>query len=58
MTIIKEKTIKEIKKDAEEEFREDPALQQIHVARKVIAKEAEIEGLSYIDYIKKIRQKL
>ncbi|NVM31377.1 MAG: hypothetical protein HWN65_21235 [Candidatus Helarchaeota archaeon] len=57
MNIIKEKIIKEIKKKAEEEFQEDPALQQIHIARKIIAKEAEIEGLSYIEYIKKVRQK-
>ena len=54
MRIIKDKTIKEIKRNAEEEFQDDPALQQIHIARKIIAKEAEIEGLSYIEYIKKI----
>jgi hypothetical protein len=36
----------------EEEFPEDPALQQIHVARKIIAKEAELKGLTFFEYIK------
>jgi hypothetical protein len=31
---------------------EDPALQQIHIARKIILKEAELAGKSYFDYIK------
>ncbi len=34
---------KEIKKMVEEEFPEDSALQQVHIARKIIAKEAEHE---------------
>ena len=36
------------------EFPEDFALQQIHIARKILAKEAELKGLKYIDYIKSI----
>jgi len=36
------------------EFPEDFALQQIHIARKILAKEAELKGLNYIDYIKSI----
>ena len=35
-----------------EEFPDDPALQQVHIARKTIAKEAEAEGLSFLEYIK------
>ncbi|MCL0094801.1 hypothetical protein M1N58_02770 [Dehalococcoidales bacterium] len=35
-----------------EEFPDDPALQQVHIARKTIAKEAESEGLSFLEYIK------
>ncbi|MCG2727985.1 MAG: hypothetical protein L6244_04995, partial [Candidatus Methanoperedenaceae archaeon] len=42
----------EIRKRVEEEFPDDPALQQVHIARKIIAKEAELEGLSFIEYIK------
>lgn len=50
----KEKIInlQEIKRIVEKEFPEDPALQQIHIARKVIAIEAEQKGLSFIEYIK------
>jgi hypothetical protein len=52
MSKIKEKDIKEIKKAVEEEFPDDPALQHVHIARKIIAKEAELEGLSFLEYIK------
>jgi hypothetical protein len=40
MSRIKEKEIKEIRIAVEKEFSEDPALQQVHIARKIIAKEA------------------
>lgn len=52
MSKIKEKDIEEIRRAVEKEFPEDPALQQVHIARKIIAKEAELEGLSFFDYIK------
>lgn len=52
MSKIKEKDIEEIKKAVEVEFPEDPALQQVHIARKIIAKEAKIEGLSFLEYVK------
>jgi len=32
-----------------EEFPDDPALQQVHIVRKNIAKEAESEGLSFLE---------
>ena len=50
--MIKEKEIKEIRRAVEKEFPEDPALQQVHIARKIIAKEAESEGLSFLEYIR------
>ncbi len=37
-----------------EEFPEDPALQQVHIARKILAKEAEDAGLNYLEYVKKV----
>jgi hypothetical protein len=46
--------IKKIKKEMEKEFPHDKALQQIHMARKILAKEAELKGISYLDYIKSI----
>ncbi|MCK4386151.1 MAG: hypothetical protein KAW52_07805 [candidate division Zixibacteria bacterium] len=44
--------IEEIRKQVEKEFPEDPALQEVHIARKFIAKEAELAGMSYIEFIR------
>ncbi|MEA1908907.1 MAG: hypothetical protein U9N43_07765 [Euryarchaeota archaeon] len=49
---ITEKDMKEARKAIEAEFHDDPALQQVHIARKTIAREAELEGLSFLEYIK------
>jgi len=48
---IPEKVMEEIRKKVEEEFPDDP-VQQIHIARKIIAREAELAGMSYLKYIK------
>ena len=45
---IKIQDMREIKMMVEREFPDDPALQQVHIAGKIIAKEAEIEGLSFL----------
>lgn len=58
MIKITEKEIEGIKKMVEVEFPDDPALQQIHIARKIIAKEAELEGLSFLEYIKSLGKKV
>ena len=58
MSMIKEKEIKEIRIAVEKEFPEDLALQQVHIARKIIAKEAESEGLSILEYIRILRQQV
>ena len=50
--MLDEGEINKIKKDIEKEFPNDFALQQIHIARKIIAREAEMKGLKYLDYIK------
>jgi len=52
MSKIKEKDIEEIRRVVEKEFTDDPALQQVHIARKIIAKEAQLEGLSFFEYLK------
>ncbi len=52
MSKVKEKDIEEIRRAVEKEFPNDPALQQVHIARKIIAKEAQLEGLSFFEYIK------
>lgn len=46
--------MQEIKMMVEEEFPNDPALQQVHIARKIIAKEAELQGLSFLEYIRSL----
>jgi len=58
MSKIKEKDIQKITKMVEEEFPEDPALQQIHIARKIIAKEAELKGLTFFEYTKTIKKQV
>jgi hypothetical protein len=52
MSKITEKEMKEARKMAKAEFPGDPALQQVHIARKIIAKEAELEGMSFLEYVK------
>jgi len=52
MSKIKEEDIENIRKAIEKEFPEDLALQQVHIARKIIAKEAQLEGLSFFEYVK------
>jgi hypothetical protein len=52
MAEIAEKEMKMIRKRVEAEFPNDPALQQVHIARKIIAREAELEGFSFIEYVK------
>jgi hypothetical protein len=56
MEEVNEDDIKKIKKMVEEEFPNDPALQQVHIARKIIAREAEMKGLSFLEYIKSLRK--
>ena len=52
MEKIKKKEIDKIEKMVEKEFPQDPALQQVHIARKIISKEAELAGLNFSEYIK------
>ncbi|KKN41880.1 hypothetical protein LCGC14_0718750 [marine sediment metagenome] len=54
MKTLNEKEIEKIKKEIALEFPNDIALQQIHIARKIITKEAKKKGLKYLDYIKLI----
>ncbi len=37
--------------EVEREFPSDPALQQVHIARKLIAKQAENIGISLFEYL-------
>jgi len=50
--ILTDEEIKKIEEEVKKEFPNDDALQNIHVARKIISKEAKERGLSYLEYIK------
>jgi len=56
MSKITEKEVKRIRKMVGKEFPNDPALQQVHITRKIVAKEAEYEGLSFLEYIRLLRK--
>ena len=58
MTKIAEKEMETIRKTVEAEFPNDPALQQVHIARKIIAREAELEGLSFLEYFKSLGKRV
>ncbi|MBE0477538.1 hypothetical protein IBX65_00255 [Candidatus Aerophobetes bacterium] len=49
---MKEKKIMKIKRDVEKEFPGDFALQQVHIARKLLSEEAKEKNLSLWRHIK------
>ena len=50
--MVKKERIKEIKKEIEKEFPFDFALQQVHIARKLLSKEAKEKKMSFLEYVK------
>ncbi len=58
MSKITEKEMEEVRKMANAEFPDDPALQQVHIARKIIAKESELEGLSFLEYVQSLGKRV
>ncbi|MGB9630170.1 MAG: hypothetical protein ACPL6D_16060 [Thermodesulfobacteriota bacterium] len=50
--MINKKVLEKIKYEIEKEFPGDVALQQIHIARKILAEEAKQKGLSFLNHIK------
>jgi len=49
---MKRERVEEIKSDVEREFPNDFALQQVHIARKLLAEEAREKGINFWEYIK------
>jgi len=49
---MKKERIEEIKRGVEKEFPGDFALQQVHIARKLLAEEAKEKGINFGEYIK------
>jgi hypothetical protein len=54
---ITKEDIEKIKQIVEKEFPNDPALQKVYISRKIIAREAELEGMSFLEYIRSQRKK-
>jgi hypothetical protein len=54
MVAISNEEMEIIKREVEKEFPFDPALQQVHMARKIISKEAEKMGMDFFDYIRSL----
>jgi len=52
LDMLNDKELEKIKREVEREFPNDPAMQQVHIARKIIAKKAKKKGLTYLEYIK------
>jgi len=52
--MLEKEELDKIQKEIEREFSNDFASQQVHIARKIINKEAHRLGISYTDYIKQV----
>ena len=50
MERLSEEEIEEIRREVMEEFPDDPALQQVHMARRILALEAKKQGKSLADH--------
>ena len=55
-SFINDREMEKIKKEIEREFPDDIALQQVHLARKIISKEAKERGQSFFEYIQSLYQ--
>ena len=56
MAVLSNEEMESIKKAIEKEFPDDPALQQVHIARKIISKKAEQSGMGFFDYIRSLKR--
>jgi len=51
---LSKEEIDRIKREVEQEFPFDDALQQVHIARRIISRKAELMGISVVTLIKKL----
>jgi hypothetical protein len=57
MRTIPKQELARITQSVEIEFPDDRALQQVHIARKVIAYEAAAKGLTFMEYVGSSRER-
>ncbi len=55
---LNEQEKQKIVKAVEAEFPHDPALQQVHIARRILAREAELAGMSLYNYLKQLSHEI
>ena len=54
MIELSKEELDQIKAEVEQEFPFDDALQQVHIARRIISRKAELMGISVVALIKKL----
>lgn len=54
MIELSKEEMDQIKAEVEQEFPFDDALQQVHIARRIISRKAELMGISVVTLIKKL----
>ena len=55
---LKESDLKQIANSVEREFPNDPALQQVHLARRILQLEAQRAGMTFLQYSSKLAKDL